>query len=319
MARALRIDYANALHHVTSRGNERRNIFRSNKDRRTFLEFLGKAVKRFGWSVSAWVLMSNHFHLVIQTPKPNLSRGMQWLNGKYAGWFNKTHHRFGHLFQGRFHDVLIEKETYFAEVLRYVVLNPVRAQMVSRPEDHIWSSYRATAGLEKAPEWFDLAAALEIFGTDDADRRASYCSFVDARIGSNERLWDQVTNAIYLGSEDWVRSMRSVVESKPRCTDIPLVQRAVGRPKMAAVVDAVARVAKVSPDTLRSRGGGALRRLAAWLGWNEGLLTLRSIAAGLRLRSEGHISNLIRRFERELSDQVELLAHLDAATVVLRT
>ncbi|HYI10194.1 MAG TPA: transposase [Thermoanaerobaculia bacterium] len=318
MARPLRIEYPNALHHVTSRGNEQRDIFRTDKDRETFLRFLEKAVKRFGWSLSAWVLMSNHFHLVIQTPKPNLSRGMQWLNGKYAAWFNKTHHRSGHLFQGRFHGVLVEKEFYFERLIRYVVLNPVRANMVQRPEDYRWSSYRATAGLEKTPDWLDVEAVLASFGADDTERRASFQAFVQAALTSEDCLWDEMTNGIYLGTESWTRSMRAIVESKPRSTDTPAVQRAVGRPKMAAVVNAVARVAKVSPEVLRSRDGGALRRLAAWLGWNEGLLTLRSIAAGLRLRSEGYISNIIRRFERELCDGGGLLAQLDAATVALR-
>jgi putative transposase len=148
MARPLRIEFPDALYHVTSRGNERRAIFRSDHDRRTFLGFLGTAARRFGWSVTAWVLMTNHFHVVIQTPEPNLSRGMQWLNGVYAGWFNARHHRSGHLFQGRFKAVLVDSQRYFAEVLRYVVLNPVRAKMVERPEDYRWSSYHVTAGQE---------------------------------------------------------------------------------------------------------------------------------------------------------------------------
>ena len=152
MARPLRIEFAGALYHLTSRGNERRNIFRSDRDRKAFLVFLGLTARRFGWSVTAWVLMSNHFHLVVQTLEPNLSRGMHWLNGAYAGWFNRTYGRSGHLFQGRFKAFLIDKEAYFAEVLRYVVLNPVRATMVERPEAYKWSSYRATAGLEKGPE-----------------------------------------------------------------------------------------------------------------------------------------------------------------------
>jgi putative transposase len=318
MARQLRIEFPDALYHVTSRGNERRPIFYTDEDRLAFLDFLGTAVKRFGWSVTAWVLMTNHFHLVIQTPKPNLSRGMHWLNGKYAAWVNRTHGRCGHLFQGRFHSFLIEKDAYFAEVLRYTVLNPVRADMISRPEDYRWSSYRAMAGLEKAPEWFDLAGALAVFGGENAEALARYQEFVDAGITSGERLWDKATNGIYLGTESWARAMRDRVESKPRCTEIPLTQRAVGHPKMAAVVEAVARAAKVSPDTLRSRNGGALRRLAAWIGWHEGLLTLRSIAAALRLRSEGYISNLIRRCTRELGDSRELLAHLDVAVATLR-
>src|SRR6266567_1165722 len=163
MARPLRIEFPGALYHVTSRGNERRPIFRSDRDRLDFLDFLGQAARRFGWSVTAWVLMTNHFHLVIQTPEPNLSRGMHWLNGAYAGRFNRRHKRWGHLFGGRFKSFLIEKEAYLTEVLRYVVLNPVRAGMVERPEDYRWSSYRATAGLEAAPEWLDVDAALAPF------------------------------------------------------------------------------------------------------------------------------------------------------------
>jgi REP element-mobilizing transposase RayT len=97
MARPLRIEFPDAIHHVTSRGNERRDIFRDDVDRLLFLELLGQAVKRFGWSLTAWVLMTNHFHLVLQTPEPNLSRGMHWLNGKYSAWFNRRHQRCGHL------------------------------------------------------------------------------------------------------------------------------------------------------------------------------------------------------------------------------
>jgi putative transposase len=317
MARQLRIEYANALHHVTSRGNERQPIFRSDDDRRAFLLFLGTAAVRFGWSISAWVLMTNHFHLVIRTPNPNLSRGMHWLNTKYAGWFNRKYHRSGHLFQGRFHNVLVESETYFRRLLRYVVLNPVHAGMEQRPEDHLWSSYRATAGLEEAPEWFDLAAALAAFG-EGTEAQTAYRLFVETGIDEADCLWDELTNQIYLGSEGWTKEVRARVESKPRSSDMPRIQRAVGRPKMAHIVDAVARAAKVSTEVLRSKQGRELRRLSAWLGWNEGLLTLRSIAAGLRLQSEGYVSNLIRQCEREFLANRELLAHRDAATVSLR-
>ncbi|HEU4888556.1 MAG TPA: transposase, partial [Thermoanaerobaculia bacterium] len=168
MARPLRIEFAGALYHVTSRGNEQRPIFRANRDRETFLRFLATATHRFGWSITAWVLMSNHFHLVIQTPQPNLSKGMHWLNGTYAGWFNRQYGRSGHLFQGRFKALLVEKESYFTEVIRYVALNPVRAGIVERPESYRWSSYRATAGLESAPDWLDLAAVHGAFDDDAA-------------------------------------------------------------------------------------------------------------------------------------------------------
>jgi putative transposase len=122
MARQLRVEFPDALYHVTSRGNEQRDIFRDDLDRRMFLTFLGQAVERFGWSLTAWVLMSNHFHLIIQTPEPNLSRGMHWLNGTYVSWFNRRYARSGHLFGGRFKSCLIAKETHLRRALRYVVL-----------------------------------------------------------------------------------------------------------------------------------------------------------------------------------------------------
>lgn len=318
MARPLRIEFAGALYHVTSRGNERRPIFRSDRDRRTFLTLLEQAAKRFRWSVTAYVLMTNHFHLVIQTQDPNLSRGMQWLNGTYAAWFNHRHQRAGHLFQGRFHAFLVEKEAYFAELLRYVVLNPVRAKMVERPEDYRWSSYRATAGLEVAPAWLDVASALAWLTVEPAAAKTAYCEFVLEKIGGSDRLWDKVTNAMYLGSEQWTRRMRKRVESRPRSTDHPKPQRAVGRPDLRAIVKTVAVVGSTSQQAVRSVKGGPLRRLIAWLGWYEGLITLRSIAAALRLRSEGYVSNLIRRCDRELGGDSRLLANLDATLAILR-
>jgi putative transposase len=318
MARPLRIEFAGALYHVTSRGNERRPIFRGDRDRRTFLTLLEQAAKRFRWSVTAYVLMTNHFHLVIQTPDPNLSRGMQWLNGTYAAWFNHRHQRVGHLFQGRFHAFLVEKEAYFAELLRYVALNPVRAKMVERPEDYRWSSYRATAGLETVPAWLDVASALAWLAIDPAAAKTAYREFVLEKIGCTERLWDKVTHAMYLGREQWTKRMRELVESRPRSTDHPKPQRAVGRPDLRAIVKTVAAIGSTSQEAVRSVRGGPLRRLIAWLGWHEGLVTLRSIAAALRLRSEGYVSSLIRRCDRELAGDGRLLANLDATLAILR-
>jgi putative transposase len=300
MARPLRIEFAGAVYHVTSRGNERRPIFRTNNDRLAFLRFLGETVERFGWSITAWVLMSNHFHLVIRTAEPNLSRGMHWLNGRYAGWFNRTHHRSGHLFQGRFHAFPIDEETYLAKVIRYVMLNPVRAAMVERPEKYRWSSYRATGGFEPAPEWLDVATVLALFERQSPSTEAAYRDFVMAKVASKERLWDKVINGIYLGTEAWAKQMRKRVESKPRSTDHPTPQRALGRPKMAAIVAAVAKVSGEKASAIRAAGGGRLGRLVSWIGWHEGLVTLRSIAASLRLRSKGYISALIQRCQREL-------------------
>jgi len=283
-----------------------------------FLDFLGQATKRFGWSITAWVLMTNHFHLVIKTPEPNLSQGMQWLNGSYASWFNQKHNRSGHLFGARFKSQIVESETYFTRLLRYVVLNPVRAGMVARPEEYRWSSYTATVGLEAAPDWLDVDAALTPFAADPAIARVFYGDFVATGIDCSDNLWDELINAIYLGSEEWAKKMRAVVESKPRSTDHPKTQRAVGRPKMPTVVAAVAKVAGVAASMILETRGGILRRLVAWIGWHEGLVTLASIAASLRLRSEGHVSGLIRRCEKEFSTDPTLLSHLDLALAAVR-
>jgi putative transposase len=317
MARPLRIEFPDAIHHVTSRGNERRNIFRDDVDRRMFLQLLGQAVKRFGWSVTAWVLMTNHFHLVLQTPQPNLSRGMHWLNGTYSNWFNRRHARCGHLFQGRFKSILVEGEHYLREVIRYTVLNPVRAGMVALPEQYRWSSYRSSAALDPASDWLDTTSLLEMFDPDPSVARQLYQEFVMARVDSQERLWDQVLNGMYFGSAVWAKRMRKMVESRPRSSDHPKAHRAVGRPQMHQIVATVARMAGFTVAGIRTRGI-PLRRLVAWIGWHEGLVTLRSIAASLRLRSEGHISAMIRQCERDFSDDPVLLGLLDRTLATLR-
>ena len=317
MARPLRIEFPDALYHVTSRGNERRPIFRSDRDRKAFLEFLGEAARRFGWSITAWVLMTNHFHLVIQTPEPNLSRGMHWLNSVYAGWFNSVHRRAGHLFQGRFKSVLVDGETYFRRLLRYVVLNPVRAGIVQHPDDYRWSSYHITAG-GGAPEWFDGRTALAVFDDDPVVAEASYRAFVDEGLVTGDHLWEQLVAGMYLGGDAWLKRMRNMIENRPRSTDHPRAQRAVAHPRMQQILTVVAQKASVTATDIRDTRGHPLRSLAAWLGWNEGLLTLRAIAAALRLRSEGHISNLIRRSERAFSTDGSLLALMDLSLATLR-
>jgi hypothetical protein len=189
--------------------------------------------------------------------------------------------------------------------------------MVARPEAYHWSSYKATGGFEAAPEWLDVATVLALFERQSPSTQECYRDFVMAKVDSQERLWDKVINGIYLGTEAWAKQMRKRVESEPRSTDHPTPQRAVGRPNMPAIVAAVAKVSGQKPSEIRAAGGGRLGRLVSWIGWHEGLVTLRSIAASLRLRSEGHISALIRRCERELADDRTLESWLDAALAAL--
>src|SRR5581483_4509136 len=189
MTRPLRLEYPGALFHVLSRGNAKQDIFLDDRDRRRFLDLLGQCVTRFEWIAYAYALMPNHFHLAIQLTCESLSRGMQWLNGQYASAFNRRHARIGHVLQGRFKSLLVDKETYYLELLRYIVLNPVRAGIVARPEDSRWTSYGATIGSMPAPEWLAVDDALLRFGPDRDYARASYRSFVQAGIGVDHPCW----------------------------------------------------------------------------------------------------------------------------------
>ncbi len=135
MARPLRIEFAGARYHITSRGNARENIYRDNSDRDSFLELLYKTNIQHDWICHAYCLMPNHYHLLIETRKPTLSKGMKYLNGSYTQRYNRRHQRIGHVFQGRYKSILIEKESYLRKLSRYIVLNPVRARIVRKVVD----------------------------------------------------------------------------------------------------------------------------------------------------------------------------------------
>lgn len=143
MARPLRVEYPGAVYHITSRGNAQQSIFVDDGDRSALLEILAKAIDRFNWLCHAYCLMSNHFHLLVETVDPTLARGMRHLNGIYTQATNRRHARSGHLLQGRYKAILVEKDSHLLELARYVVLNPVRAKMVRAAKDWRWSSYRS--------------------------------------------------------------------------------------------------------------------------------------------------------------------------------
>jgi REP element-mobilizing transposase RayT len=225
MSRPLRLDHAGALWHVTSRGNERREVFRDDADRREFLRLLGRTVDLFGWRLHAWVLMGNHYHLLLATPEATLSRGMRQLNGDYAQHFNRRHGRDGHVFQGRFKAILVQREAHLLEVARYVVRNPVRAGLVKAPADWEWSSYRATAGLEPAPAWLDASFLLEIFGARRATAAAKYREFVADGAAPAYEPWKQVVGQIYLGSPAFAEAARVARAAPEKAREVPRRQR----------------------------------------------------------------------------------------------
>ena len=178
MSRPIRIEFRNAYYHVTARGDRREDIFEDDADRQMFLSTLEQVIAQHNWVCYAWCLMDNHYHLLIQTPDGNLSKGMRQLNGVYTQASNRRHHRVGHLFQGRFKAILVDEDAYLLELSRYVVLNPVRARMVKKPDQWAWSSYRESMGRAPASRWLATDALLAQFATRRHLARDRYAKFV---------------------------------------------------------------------------------------------------------------------------------------------
>ena len=230
MARPLRLEYEGAVYHVTSRGNARDEIFLGDVDRAQFLATLGDAIRRHGWICHAYCLMTNHYHLLIETPEVGLSRGMQLLNGVYTQWFNRRHQRVGHLFQGRFKAVLVEKESHLLELARYVVLNPVRAGMVRSVRDWPWSSYRATTGHEEVPACLTVDWILSQFDSERERAIRAYRRFV--RQGRGVNVWDELQAGWLLGSDRFVDGLRPLLREKPPDPEYRKCERLVARPSL---------------------------------------------------------------------------------------
>lgn len=224
MARPLRLELAGALYHVTARGDGREDIYLADEDRLAWLDTLSQVCARFNWVCHAYCQMSNHYHLVIETPEANLSKGMRQLNGVYTQGFNRSHGRVGHVFQGRFKAILVEKDSYLLELARYVVLNPLRARMVRRLEQWPWSSYLATCGRAAKPDWLQTDFILGQFSAQRARAIAKYVEFVHEGKGL-PGAWEQLRGQIYLGSEAFVGKMQALVDRQPVTTEVPRAQR----------------------------------------------------------------------------------------------
>ena len=232
MARPLRIEFDGALYHVTSRGNDRKAIFKDDSDRELFLKTLAQVTERFHWICHAYCLMNNHYHLIIETPDGNLSKGMRQLNGVYTQAINKQHRRVGHVFQGRFKGILVQKDSHFVEVCRYVALNPVRAKTVGHPRQWKWSSYRATVGNSQPHSCLTVNEILSHFGQRKTAAQKKYTEFVQAGIGSPS-IWDGLEAQSLLGVEGFAEGLRHHVTGKRKIREIPKGQRYAGRPALA--------------------------------------------------------------------------------------
>jgi len=221
MARSIRLDYADSYYHVLSRGNERRAIYRERGDYKRFLELLEKTVKGYQVEVHGYVLMSNHYHLLIKTREANLSRAIQWLGLSYAGWYNRQHNRSGHLFQGRFKSFLVEDDRYLAGLCYYVHGNPLRAGVVRDLESYEWSSYHGYANRVRQVAWLRTEAVLGVCGGS----RRKFIREQDAYLKDDVKILGKLYHGLYLGSEEfadecWERTRKESGREKPQARQL---------------------------------------------------------------------------------------------------
>jgi putative transposase len=308
MSRPLRLEYPGAWWHILNRGVDREDIFLDDRDRRRFLRLLAVAIPHFRWRLHAYVLMSNHYHLLVETIEPTLSRGMKKIGGDYALWFNKRHRRVGHLFQARFTAHLIDSDEYLLTVARYIVLNPVRAHIVEDALQWPWSSARATAGCAIVPPWLTTDVILGRFHPESSTARQLYRGFMhDA--SSAKSPWRNLVGQVYLGGATFIDRIQQRIDARQRSDEHPRAQRIVRCATIADVRNAVEAVTGESPA---KRAAPGVRLAYAVLAQSEALMPLREIGATLGICAVGAWKVIRRARELETSDPAfaELLERL---------
>jgi REP element-mobilizing transposase RayT len=235
VTRPLRIEYPGAYYHVTSRGNERKNIFINNRDRERFLSYLKSAHLRYGAVIHAFCLMNNHYHLFLETPKGNLSQIMRHINGAYTNYFNIRHKRRGHLFQGRYKAIIVEADSYAGELSRYIHLNPVRAGIVDMPEKYSWSSYQYYIGKKKKLDWLTVDFILCYFDNSTVQARKRYQEFVNARVNiKSESPLEKTVASTILGSDTFIEFIKDkYLNRKKRDRNLPALNELMKSPDIA--------------------------------------------------------------------------------------
>ena len=294
MARPLRIEYSGAFYHITSRGNEQKDIFKSKKDREKFISYLESASVRYGAVIHAYCLMSNHYHLIIETPNGNLSQIMKHINSSYTTYYNIKRKRSGHLLQGRYKAILIDGDAYATELSRYIHLNPIRAGIVSVPEEYPWMSYRFYIG-EKAPDWLTTGFTLEYFSKDIEIAKVKYKLFVHDLINQvyQSPLLETVASTI-LGCPEFVRATQERhLKSRKADRDLPALRELTGRQSLNDIVEVVKNVFSNNERLATKAGVHLCHRYSG--------AKLKDIGA-LFLLTESGVTSASKRFEKSIKD-----------------
>ena len=301
MARPLRLQFAGAVYHVMARGHERSAIFRDAEDRSKFLALLSQIATDEKWIVHAYCLLGNHFHILVETPEGALARGMRDLNGRYAQWFNWRHDRRGHVFEGRYRSVVVEKQTHLMELHRYIVLNPVRSRLAERPSEWRWSSYRATAGSEKAPEWLETDWTLSQFGGRRSSAREAFQRFVAAGKVAGKEV-EALERAAYLGGKSFLKRMQEMVGSRESADDeIPArFRKPAAHVQVEEIRKQVAREFGVQEKDLARRRGGDDKKAAIYLSRKLTKLGGREIGKEFGVKP-ARVSNIVSQIDSDAS------------------
>jgi len=297
MARPLRIEYPGAYYHVTARGNERKAIFRDVLDRNKFLVILSSSIEQFVVRLHAYVLMDNHYHLLVETPLGDLSRAIRYLNGVYTQYINRRYRRVGHLFQGRYKAILIDKDSYLIELSRYIHLNPWRVRGSGRdPLRYRWSSLRAYIDREKAPEWLETVEILGLFGQKRGKAQRAYVEFV--REGMERGIktpWDEVRWQSLLGPSSFVEEIedRFLRDREIGLTEMKGLRESRKRVKAERLVGVVCAYYRIKPGDLpkRSHDYTEAREVASYLMRRYSLMRLVEIGeqVGLHYSTVGNV------------------------------
>ncbi|WP_320041492.1 transposase [uncultured Desulfobacter sp.] len=253
MARPLRIEFEGACYHVLSRGNNRKDVFRSEEDREDFLELLEEMVDRFSIVIYAYVLMGNHYHLLLKTEEPNLSRAMQWLGTSYTRRFNIRHMQSGHLFQGRFKSILVQNDSYLITLSCYIHRNPLRAKMVERLSDYPWSSYQFYAYGKEEPEWLNTQMLLSHFGSGK-EQYTNYRRKVKKYSDEDLSIWEDVKHGLIYGSQAFVERIKAKYLSDKPDRELPQLNQMLRSENPDALIKEISNALDCDIETLRSAG-----------------------------------------------------------------
>jgi putative transposase len=263
MARQLRVEFEGAFYHITSRGNLRENIFFKKQDRQKFLDIVKRTKDRYGYLLHAYALMDNHYHLLIETPKANISQIMQNINTSYTVYINRKYGRSGHLFQGRFKGIIVDKESYLVELSRYIHLNPVRARITERPEQSKWTSYEAFINKKTDNGLVTTEDTLTYFSQKRDDAVIAYKMFVESGIEGGDNPFEDVEAGLVLGRDGFIEGILDLLSKINNDVEMPQLRQLRVDVPAEKVIKCCSRYYGMKEEDLISRGKGKIERQLA--------------------------------------------------------